>query len=452
MNCITDERYTQIEKLANYVKGISYKDLPDEVKDKLKLCIIDGLECCISPMTDGRGYAAFKSIHRNSASCTSTLFCTGGKGDAADAAFYNTVKGAITSRNDTCLSAGCHPGSILIPVTFALAEERTAGGKAILESLLAGYETMIRIGKALNRRSSRSWRSTALSAPVGAAFAAAKMAELDAEGIASAASFSCHSCGGINEWAVAGTGEDVFQNGWGARNGIFAMRLAEAGAIGCKTVLEGSNGLFNALGVSGDTEKFFDDLGKEYHILQVIHKPIDSCYMVQNPAQTAAKLLQKYPEIRPENINEVYIEVTRSAKNYPGCSNNKEVNTLVQGIMSIALGVASTLFLGSCESITWAPPIEDNILDLMRSCHIIENEEFTKAGTGSARVTVQMKDGKRYSEEQKTLRPLTKEEVYQRFKKTSFLRLGKDRTDRLLQLINDLDKLENISEIAAILK
>lgn len=440
-----------IQQLADHTSTLCLGSLPPAVIAKLKICLYDALECCISPMNDERGQAALASIVKDGDTCRATVFRTGHRADAADAAFYNTVKGAITSRNDTCLIAGCHPGSVLVPVVFALAEETHANGARVLEALLAGYDSMIRFGSLLAGRVNHSWRSTALSAPVGAAFAAAKMAGLDARQTASAASFACHSCGGVNEWAVAGTGEDVFQNGWGARNGILAMRLAQGGAVGCDTILEGESGLLSAYGISGGWERMTHGMGDTWPILKVIHKPIDSCYMVQNPSQTAAKLLRLYPELRASDIDHIKVEVTRSAKNYPGCANNQHIGTLVQGIMSIALGVASTLYNGSCANINWMPPIEPGILDLMRRCDIVEDAAFTAAGHGSARVTVYTKDGGCLYAEQDTLIPLTPDQVLERFRNTCSAQLGMTSAQRLGSLIENIETLPEITEITRIL-
>ena len=419
--------------LADYTAALRVDALPEAVLDKLKLCIRDALECCLSPMRDQRSDAAFSSISRSPA-LPCTLFGTAEHASAADAAFYNTVKGALTSRNDSSRTAICHPGSILIPVTFAIAQQTGASGAAVLEALLAGYETMIRLGSALVAANiNGSWRNTSLVAPFGAAFAAAKLLGLDARQIASAASFSCHFAGGVNEWAVAGTGEDVFQNGWGAHNGIFAAQLAAAGAVGCDSILEGKSGLLSALDAL-DTQKLLTEgLPDTFRILEVIHKPINSCFMVQGPAQTAQRLLQEAgTPIAPAQIKSVEIDVAGQAKNCPGCDNNRSIGSLVQGIMSIQLGVASTLVRGSCDGINWAPPIDEAILQLMRRCHLREDPQMTAAfpQLQGARIRVQLQDGRCFAAHQPDALPLTPAKVHARFLSTaanSLFRAGKSK-------------------------
>lgn len=443
-----------VDELAEFSYSVDYEKLPESVKNKLCICVMDAFECCLSDMSDDRTEAAFKSIRRSS-SLPSLLFGTKDRALPEDAAFYNAAKGAVTSRNDSSRTAICHPGSILVPVVFALAEDGGFSGKRILEALVCGYETMIRLGSTfVSARINNSWRNTSVVAPFGAAFSAAKMMGLDADGIASAASFSCHFAGGVNEWAVAGTGEDIFQNGWGARNGILAANLSKGGARGCRSILEGKNGLFSALGVMNGTDMMTSGLGSDYLILDVMHKPINSCFIVQGPCQAAKALSDRLPTgIVPDDINKIEIRVSEQAKNYPGCANTDSISSLVQGIMSIALGVASTIVARSTDHIKWAPPIDEKILDLMHKCIIVADEEMTKAypRLQGAQVSVALKDGRAFSVRQDDVRPLTEAEVEQRFINTARYRLGEDKARKLHDLILGLDAVEEIREITDLL-
>lgn len=446
---------TRIEEMAAFSGRVRYEDLPEDVRYKLKVCILDALECCLSDMEDDRSLAAYRSIPKGDmlAAC---IFGDAARASAEDAAFYNTVKGALTNRNDSSRTAICHPGCILVPVVLALGEETNANGKDVLEAMLAGYETMIRLGTTfVQAHINDSFRKTALVGAFGAAFSAARMLHLDDKGIASAASFACHAAGGVNEWAVAGTGEDVFQNGWGARNGVLSARLAAAGADGAKTILEGKNGLLAAFGATKEEALLTDGLGTRYDILSVMHKPINCCFIVQPPSQTAKGLLDKYhlSSLSPEQVKKITIDISRQGKEYPGCDNTKEIRSLVQGIMSIAFGVSSTLFLGSHDHINWAPPVHPEILELLHKCELRENKSMTdafplKMGAG---VTVEMNDGTVYTNLQEDVIPLTPDEVLEKFQDTASRRLGKDRALRIHDTVMALETLSGIKTLSALL-
>lgn len=441
-----------IDRLADFSYSLDYDYLPQSVKRKLEICVMDAIECCLSQISDQRLEAALGSIEKHK-DLSSVLICSGTRSRAEDAAFYNTVKGALTSRNDSSRTGICHPGSILVPVTFALAEKYRVCGKRILEALVVGYETMIRLGTAfVMSHINGSWRNTSLVAPFGAAFSAAKMLGLDVGKTASAASFSCHSAGGVNEWAVSGTGEDVFQNGWGARNGIISAYLAQAGASGCHSILEGRSGLFNAFDVHCSFDEFCRDLGEKYGILEIMHKPIDSCFLVQGPCQTAKSVVEKMPIGAEKMISRIEIRVSQQAMDYPGC-NNKSINSLVQGIMSIPLGVASAVVNRSTEAIRWMPPIDSNVISLMSKCNLVADEHMTEKFPmlQGAEIIIYLDNGDVYSAKQDDVIPLTDDEVESRFMRTASSRLGNEKGEKLYQLILTLNELDDISEIAKLL-
>ena len=270
---------TLLEQLADFVHEIRCDSIPADVREKTCLCILDAIECCLSPMKDSRVDAAF-SAATSTPSAEASLFGFNAKASAADAAFFNTVKGSVTNRNDIHQGSAVHAGAVVVPVVLALAEKLNLDGKRVIESVLCGYEVSARLGRACLETLKKAWRTTAVFAPAGAAAAAAKAMGLDEAAVSSAISLACNTASGFNEWASAGTGEDAFQNANAARNGILCAQLAASGASGCTAVLEGPAGYAAALGVDLDQASLVGGLGSDWMIRNVIHKPIDCCIVV----------------------------------------------------------------------------------------------------------------------------------------------------------------------------
>lgn len=440
-----------IYKLAEIVDAISYEKLPRKVVEKVKLCILDDLECCMNPMNDQRGAAALASIPKASGQKGSTVFGTGYTADAADAAYMNTVKACIAVRNDTSKIAVCHPGNIIVAVVLALAEENHVCGKKIIEAVVAGYEAMIRFGLLLDGRLNPAWRYTAVFGPVGAAFAAAKVCGLTLEQTASAASFACHSCGGVNQWAVSGTGDDVFQNSAGARNGIFSMRLAKNGAVACPSIIEGRTGIAAAFGIYDGYEILTKDY-EDYLINTVIHKPIRSCVFVQNPCQAANGLLMEYPEVIASQVEQVEIYVNKAGYTLPGTTNNQQIETITNAVMSIPYGVASVLVNGSDENLNFAPPFDPRVLELMHHCQVFEEESYPAVGPQASRVKVRTRDGKEYVYENPELIPLTPGEVRTLFLHTCAEHMGKEKAGQVMGLIDRMEELDDCLAFTELLR
>ena len=436
---------TILEQLSAFSAGFSLTD--PALTDKAVLCVTDALECCLAGTNqDGRTLGAYEYVKE----CTgpSQLLARRERVRSEQAAFYNTVTGSVSSRNDTSKKGSCHPGAIVVPVVLALAAEYPCSGHQMLEAVVCGYETMIRLGVALKKaKINGSFRSTALVAPFGAAFAAAKVMGLDQEQTCSAASLSCHSAGGVNNWAIEGTGEDVFQNAWGARNGIEACRLAAAGVRASRSVLEGSNGLLSAFGAQEFAGELTADLGRHFHMLEVEHKPMDSCFKLQAPCQAVQKLVQQ-ENIQPDEIQEIEIGLSEHALHHAG-SDHIHISSPVQAIMSIPFGVASVILTKDYQNISWEPPYSEQLQRLMQVCHLTQREKWTRAfpAKHGADVAITLKDGRVLRMEQPDVDCLAPQDLYRRFRTTAVRRLGERRAQTLVETLSRLNSLEDVERI-----
>lgn len=433
---------TVLEQMSAFFTKFCLTD--SALTDKAILCVVDALECCLAGTNqDFRTLGAYEYVKSDTG--PSQLFARREQVRSEQAAFYNTVTGSVSSRNDISKKGSCHPGAIVIPVVLALASEFPCSGHQMLEAVVCGYESMIRLGITLKKaKINPSFRSTALVAPFGAAFAAAKVMGLDEEQTCSAVSLSCHSAGGINNWAVEGTGEDVFQNAWGARNGIEACRLATAGIRASHSVLEGSNGLLSAFGAQEFAGELAAELGEHFHMLEVEHKPMDSCFKLQAPCQAVQKLVQQ-ENIQPDEIQEIEIGLSEHALYHAG-SDNIHISSPVQAIMSIPFGVASVILSKDCQNISWEPPYSGQLQQLMQLCHLTQRTKWTRIfpAKHGADVVITLKNGRVLQMEQPDVDCLAPKDLYRRFQTTAVRRLGKKKTEVLVEALSRLDSLEDV--------
>lgn len=436
-----------INQLADFAYDLRYNSIPEDVRSKVKLCIIDALECCLSPLSDERTLAADYATSETAGPCLK--IGTGKKAGMADAAYFNTVKGSITNRNDLQIDSAVHAGAVIIPTVLAVGQQYRLSGREVIESILAGYEISSRVGLFLMGRINKAWRTTAVFSPVGAAISAAKAMRLDREAIASSGSFACNTASGFNEWALAGTGEDAFQNANAARNGIISALLAKGGATACKSVIEGPSGLAPAFGIHDGFEKLVNGLGSDWMIRRVIHKPIDCCIVVQAPCQCASAVIEKHPELKSEEISRITISADGRLLRHPGCA-NKDVNTLMQAVMSIAYGVSSTILAGNCSNISWMPPFGQDVKTMMDRCAFKELENNGPALEYPVEISIELKNNTIISHKQK-LEPLTEKGVTDRFVFTAGKQLGVEKAKSVLEKTERLEHLEEVNELTSLL-
>src|SRR6266540_31676 len=171
---------------------------------------------------------------------------------APDAAFVNGVIGHSSLQEDSGpggLREGSHPATYVIPAALAAAEACRASGHRLILGILAGYETVSRIGAAAPAEIvDRRFRPLAIMGPFGAAAAAAVVRGLPGPRIAAALSIASNLAGGSTQGIFEGTMEPYFQAGAAARNGLLAAELAAAGAVTSEESLEGEFGFFATYG------------------------------------------------------------------------------------------------------------------------------------------------------------------------------------------------------------
>lgn len=440
-----------LRQLAEFTAEIDCDHLPEDIREKIKYCILDALECCLDGNNeDPRTKAVWEYVKERDGKASA--FARGKKLKSSEAAFYNTVTGAVSSRNDISKSGSCHAGSVVIPVVFALAEEYGCSGKQIMDAVLAGYETMIRLGMAIRLSSMpKAFRSTAVLAPFGAAFAAAKIMDLSIGQTVSAVSFASHSASGFNNWVSEGTGEDVLQNGWGARNGMEGALLARTGLKGAQYILEDKDGLLAAFSALEQKDVILKDLGTKWHILDVDFKPMCSCLKLMAPCQIAKRLKTQIPDI--ENIKEIKIGVAEKTLHHAGTTET-EVSSQVQAIMSIPFGVANVLVTGDYSHISWDPPYNADILNLMKLCKVEEQPHLTEIfpEKRGAELTITLSDGRVLNEIQDDVLGLSKQEVKERFESTMKRFYSENAVKTLIQMLGSLEQHKDMTSVFEILE
>lgn len=442
---------TVLRHMAAFIHDLRLDQIPQEAVYHTKVCIMDALECCISSEDDARKVGALASVEKgNDLPCT--LYGTKQRAGVADAAFYNTVSGAISYRNDISIVGKGHPGSVVIPTVLAVAQRYRLSGRCVLEGIIAGYETMIRMGAMLGHADFPfTFRPTGFTGPVGATFAAAKTEGLSVDEIVSAVSFAFNCASGLNEWATAGTGEDVLQNGWAARNGVFCAELAKCGVLGAESVIEGAHGFLNAYGLQPWADDLTADLGKIYHVLDTKFKQLPACMNVQNAAQIAQSI-SEMEGFCADDIDSVRIDVTQGGKDWPN-GDNKDVKTLIQAAMSIPFTVAQTLLNGSCDRIQWSPPYSQETVELMHRCTVVAKPEYTAIQQEHQviGITVQLKNGQSYFLERLDAQTLTETQAIEKFNRTVAAHYGEAQAERFGTLLMRLEELDDVVPVLSIL-
>src|ERR1700751_6296757 len=116
-------------KLAEHASKLRYEDIPSDVIEKAKDCILDQIGVELIGSTLEWNKIAYRYVVEMGGRGESTVVNHGAKVPTLDAAFVNATFGQGCELDDVGFAAGGHPGAATVPVALALCEKNPCTGK-----------------------------------------------------------------------------------------------------------------------------------------------------------------------------------------------------------------------------------------------------------------------------------------------------------------------------------
>jgi 2-methylcitrate dehydratase PrpD len=232
------------------------------------------------------------------------------KSDVARRAFYLGGLAHILEMDDLHRGSVVHPGSVVIPAAWAIAEDRDLGGVAFLTAVLAGYEACCRVGMAVGKEHYRIWHNTSTCGPFGSAMAAADLIGLDEDQAVWALGNAGTQSSGLWEFLGAGAMSKHLHTARAAESGVLAALLAKEGFTGPDTILEGEKGFFAGLCRDPIPEAVGAEPDRPWELTQTSIKPWPCCRHT-HPAIDAA--LELHSQLAGADIAHVEIGAYQAA-------------------------------------------------------------------------------------------------------------------------------------------
>src|SRR5665213_341197 len=302
--------------LLAFAHGLSLNEVPDDVKSRAAMCLLDALGCGLFGSTQewsrilGDEMAADGSIGHSSVIGRPQLL------SAPAAALCNGTAIHGFELDDLIAESITHPAACVIPAAIAAAEAVDASGARLLEAIVAGYEVMHRVGLALGvEPAKRGFHTTSLVAPIACAAAAGKVMSLSPDQLLSAVGLACSASSGIKSFA-AGHGGGMVKRlhlGRSAEAGVRMAQLASRGFLGPPFALDSRFGLLEVFGGAGaQADRMTRDLGQDWAIRDVWFKVYPICGWIQSVVQLVVELRGAQP-LAAETISSVEVGVSRYA-------------------------------------------------------------------------------------------------------------------------------------------
>ncbi|WP_454722191.1 MULTISPECIES: MmgE/PrpD family protein [Cupriavidus] len=281
---------------------------PADALDIARLSIYDCLAVAIAGAQEPVSRTVREMVRQEAGAQQASAIGLAQRIPARSAALLNGVAAHALDFDDTHFDFVGHPSVAVLPAALAVAEQRQASGRALLEAFLTGVEVTCRVGAWLGRpHYDAGFHQTATSGAFGATAAAARLLGLDAAQAAHALGLAATRASGLK--CQFGTMAKPFHAGMAASAGVEAATLASLGFVARPDAIECAGGFGATHGAGqGATDHPFANL-EAFRFVDVQHK-FHACCHGTHPALEALLALRDQHRIRPDDISSVTLTIS----------------------------------------------------------------------------------------------------------------------------------------------
>jgi len=445
------------EQLASYAAGVRYQALPTPVVEACKRALLDALACACGALSTPPARIAAATFQQ--------AFGSNGVATVIGAARRIATEGAVLINgtlirqldlNDVYFGKDPSHPSEITAVALACCEEAGRSGRDLIESLVVGYETEVRLNDAI------SWAAHGLIASSAAAFIAplvvGKAWRMPAEQVVHAMGISgprqltllAVNSGEISMMKSVGPG-------YTAMDAVFSTRLAVAGMTGVTRGLE-----WMLSNIPPKQERVSVDLDPgHYQLTRVGMKRFPLQGELQAVAEAGTNLHAKVAG-RIAAIQEISVQA------YPG--------TLARGVAepekfhpvsretadhSLPICLAIALLEGDVtvkqyDQGRWKAP---DVLALAQKVKVSSSPQLVAQrpdGHGTI-VTLRLEGGQTLSEavlvaQGDATRPMSRAAMEHKFRQFADPVLGESAARQVVRFVDDLEQLEDVRSLTALLE
>ena len=449
---------TIAERLAGLVADIRYEDLPRPAIESAIALLVDQLACQLVGSTLPWTDPAFQLVKLSEGvRPEATVVGRGAKFLVADVAFINATFGQSCEMDDSAMGSAGHIGTATIPVALAVGEREKISGRAFLLAVIAGYEVMYRLMRSVTPHNiARGFHSQSIAGPFAGAAAAGKILDMNRTEMTHAFGIAgSHSCGSV-EYDQSGGEVKRIHAGLGARGGVHAALLAKLGLTGPKTIIEGKRGFCRIFADVSDPSKITADFDNIIGIQNVMYKMYPTVGTL-HPAIAAVEGLVAKHGIKPGDVDQINVRIAKGALLH-GAGIGKPTD-VVSAQFSLAFSLALAICKGANHLSFYRDPklwSDPEIMGVMERIKAEPDPEAVGQKIQMATVAITLKDKRRLEAVElysrgSPLNPVTKEQRYAKAKNLAGYVLSPQRTDRLIETVENIEKLADVSELAKLL-
>ena len=451
-------------RIADFVSQLRYEQIPENVRERGKLLILDSLGCAIYGAKLEWCRILQQTFGDLDASRTTSIWGTAQTLSSTNAALINGTQVQGFELDDVHRDGVLHCGAVVLPALIAVAESHTPmSGRDFLTAAIAGYEIGPRVGRCMGQEHiGQGWHSGATLGVFSAAAGAARGLKLDPEQTVHALGIAGTQAAGLMA-AQYGAMVKRMHAGRSSPSGLYGALLAKAGFTGIRDVFEAPYGGFCTT-FSRSTDRFNLDalsagLGSEWEAMRVALK-FYSCVGSNHTTLDAIGDIRKRRPFTLSELGRIVVHGSRVTADHVGWPYKPEGLTSAQ--LNLPYCVATLLLEGDVfvDQFTEEAVTDRNRMELSKKVEVIEDPAITARGARyrhMVRVDVHLSDGSVHSETREAPRGsehsfAPAQDIVDKFRKLTRTTLPKEQQDALIAAMLKVEMLTDARELIRLLR
>lgn len=437
----TDDATGLTAEIAARAAGIRHDSLPGPAATVAKQCLLDWLGVTLAAVDEPLVDILRRQAAEDGGTAQAGLVGRGGRATAAQAALVNGSAGHALDFDDVHMAVTGHPSVPVLPTVLAVAERNGLGGRAAIEGIVAGIETMARIGLLVAPgHYEAGFHATATVGHFGAAAAAGRMLGLDAAQMATAFGIAGTQAAGLK--SMFGTMCKPLHAGKAAADGLLAADLARRGFTANPAVLEVDQGFAASQTRTVNPAAARREPAGGYFIPDTLFKYHAACYLTHSMVEAIGDARRQHG-FAADEVKGVRVSVDGGhfrVCNIPSPATGLESKFSLRQMAAFALSGIDTAAL---DTFSDALAVRRDLVAL-REKVAIEQDNGRLADRRAAHVAITLSDGRVLTAEHNVAIPMRDLDLQWQKLSAKFMALaapvvGADKAGRLVELCRSLE-------------
>ena len=441
-------------RIAEFVSGLTYDAIPEEVRERCKLLILDSLGCALYGADLPWTRILQTTLSGIDKGDSAGVWGTGLRLSAPHAVLVNGTQVQGFELDDVHRHGVLHVGAVTVPPLLAAAEMVSMTGRELLTAAIGGYEIGPRVGICMGQEHiGQGWHSGATVGVFSAAAGAARGFRLDPARTVHALGIAGTQSAGLMA-AQYGAMVKRMHAGRSAQSGFYGALLARDGFTGIVDVFEAPYGGFCT--TFSRSEDRFDlsalsaGLGKSWETMRISLK-FYSCVGSNHTTLDAIRHLRTKRPFTLDELTKIVVRGSQVTVDHVGWSYRPQGLTSAQ--LNLPFCVATLLLEGEVSVDQFAPDCVDDAerVALSRRVEVVHDPAISALGSKfrhKVDVEIHLEDGTVMREGREAPRGsefsfASAEDIVEKFQKLAVKALQQEQAERLAEAVLSLDSLED---------